>query len=308
MNWHANSFDCHKGASQAEKEFAEWASLFSGSDLFVKIVAYVDESGTHDETGQAKGATEAVLGAVVARIETWQAFCRDWQAVLDQYNAPYFHFTEWSSAAMTARGKKTPDSKYQTNPYRGWSHQTLDRFIIALAKVVGSETDGAKVIYTTAVRTDKFHKLKIDGKIPDFAHPYIWHFKQFFDALFSEINVARPHWRGCPVSFFFDQADSLWMQSASHWFTEKKKSNPLMDSIAFQDKKKYLPLQAADMIAYRMRQKSEDIVNSRPVGVWIDFDAELFRPAFHKPSIPLNELEVDLAIARHFKKWPTRKA
>jgi hypothetical protein len=39
----------------AADEFSEWASMFSG-EIFVKLAAYIDESGRHDKTGRLVGS------------------------------------------------------------------------------------------------------------------------------------------------------------------------------------------------------------------------------------------------------------
>jgi hypothetical protein len=49
-----------KSPARAKKEFAEWASLFSGK-IFVKIAAYLDESGSHDKTGKEKNSGQIVV-------------------------------------------------------------------------------------------------------------------------------------------------------------------------------------------------------------------------------------------------------
>ena len=50
---------------KAKREFLEWASLFS-AELFVKLVSYADDSGTHDNTGVQKGSREAIIAGIAA--------------------------------------------------------------------------------------------------------------------------------------------------------------------------------------------------------------------------------------------------
>src|SRR6266704_2277564 len=126
-----------KSPSDAEHEFLERASLFP-ERLPVKLVIYADESGTHDQTGALKGAREAVIGGIVAPGEDWRSFCSRWQAALNKYGAPYFHFCEWSDACSVAREKRKPTSTFKNNPYRNWKHETLNRFLIELATLAGS--------------------------------------------------------------------------------------------------------------------------------------------------------------------------
>jgi len=81
--------------AQAKKDFAEWASLFSG-EIFVKLAAYLDDGGSHDRTSKEVGSKQIVLTGWVDRRDDWAKFCGQWQSVLDKYSAPYFHFVEWA--------------------------------------------------------------------------------------------------------------------------------------------------------------------------------------------------------------------
>jgi hypothetical protein len=49
---------------KALPKFEKWASLFSGK-IFVKIAAYVDESGRHDKTGRQEGAAQIIVAGWV---------------------------------------------------------------------------------------------------------------------------------------------------------------------------------------------------------------------------------------------------
>jgi len=119
----------------------------------VNLVAYADESGTHDPTGKRPGSREAVVGGCVASIEEWTKFCGDWQAALDKYQAPYFHFSDWATASAIVRGKRQKYPEFEKNPYRGWELKRLDDFLIELAKIAGS---GDKVIFGSYVKTGQF--------------------------------------------------------------------------------------------------------------------------------------------------------
>lgn len=84
----------HRGRTNkndAGREFREWASLFSNG-LFVMIVVYADDSGTHDEKGIQVGSREGIIGGLAAPREDWIPFCNQWQAVLTKYKVEFFHF------------------------------------------------------------------------------------------------------------------------------------------------------------------------------------------------------------------------
>src|SRR6266404_6314054 len=92
---------------KAGAEFAEWASLFP-EGVFVHLVVYADESGTHDKTGKEPGAREATIAGIAALREDWIPFCAQWAKVLKVYRVPYFHYSEWRAAEVRARMKLSP--------------------------------------------------------------------------------------------------------------------------------------------------------------------------------------------------------
>lgn len=248
----------------AAREFAEWASLFSGG-LFVKIVGYIDESGTHDPKGRQKGSSVAVISGLVDRRHCWVDFCKEWQSVLNKYCAPYFHFREWSMASQVVRGKIGASKKFGTNPYYGWPRERLDKFLYELAEIVGS---GNKVVVGGWNEIANISKFKVSPSSPEaniIAHPYDWLLHNFFRQLPNDILSGWPDWNE-PISMFFDfSSDSQWTQSIIAAFHFSKQRDARLAELTFADKKAplHVPLQAADMIAFRFRQLAENFHNKR---------------------------------------------
>jgi hypothetical protein len=58
--------------------FESWSAL-STAKWFMNIVAYVDESGTHDPTGSCKGSATVAICGVVALKEDWISFDVQWR-------------------------------------------------------------------------------------------------------------------------------------------------------------------------------------------------------------------------------------
>jgi hypothetical protein len=219
----------------------------------VKLVVYADESGTHDNTGSEKGSREAVVAGIVAWYDEWARFCQDWQATLDRYEAPYFHFKEWSAASAIVRNKRKPFAQFANNPYCEWDLARLDGFLIELAKIAGS---GKKAIVGGYVDTAKFLKRKLKGEVLLGEDPYKSCVTEFFERFVGQVQIHWPDFTE-PVSFFFDQTDDpRWRHAILDVFYSHRKQEPRFAEIAFADKKRppHLPLQAADMVAYRMRQ------------------------------------------------------
>jgi hypothetical protein len=246
----------------------------------MNLVVYADESGTHDKTGSQKGSREAIVGGIVAPTEDWAKFRNSWQAVLNRYSAPYFHFSEWSTASAVARNKRTPSVAFQKNPFRGWKLESLDALLLDLAKVAGS---GNKVIVGASVFTKDFHQEKLSGNIPDDANPYAYCLDQFFAEVLGNIQQQRAPWKRTPLSFVFDQSDNLdWVQAIQNSFACYKAKYRTFTTLAFADKKdpQHLPFQAADMVAYRARQITSLWVEGEPLVGSPELAEALFKSTF----------------------------
>lgn len=244
----------NQSPKEAAREFAEWSSLFSGG-IFVKLVIYVDESGTHDPAGRREtGGREAVIAGIGALVEDWVTFRRDWQSILNKYRVPYFHFCEWSDAFHALKkGKPKLD-----NPYSHLDKDQLDKMIVEFAKVAGA---GNKLIVGEGVHVNTFNKKKDDGIIPPDSNPYRRCARKFFEDFMWQLSFFKPVWKRTPVDFFFDQTEDREFRRAIHEaFDDLKTSNRNFGIIAFADKKKECGLQAADMVAYRSRQISQNFV------------------------------------------------
>lgn len=229
----------------SNSDFEQWASLFSG-DIFVKIAIYADESGTHDKTGALDGSQVAIVAGFAADVRTWGRLCNDWQVVLRKYTARYFHFYDFAEASRVARGGRR-DSTYQWNPYRGWKLEKLDAFLFALARIAGS---GNKAYLGGQFDTKGFHATGLPGD----AHEGCINW--FYESAVIEMKLKWPNLQK-PVSFFFDQTDDeRWQRTILSVHNSRRKANPIIGEITFADKKLHYPLQAADMLAYRMRQIS----------------------------------------------------
>ena len=223
-----------------------------------KITAYFDESGTHDKTGALKGSSVVIVSGVVGWNNDWAESSSLWQAVLTNYNAPYFHFTEWAAASMTVRGKIKPSSDYGRNPYREWPLEKLDRFLYELAAIVGS---GNKVLVGGYVNTSLFHQAAKTGEhglAPAGGDPYQHCLNESFVTLPRDILSAWRYWTE-PVSICFDRVDdSNWRKMIVSAHKMASEMDTRINDLKFEDKKCSLPLQAADLAAYRFRQLAEN--------------------------------------------------
>jgi hypothetical protein len=262
---------------QTAKDFAEWASLYGGK-IFVDIVAYVDESGTHDITGKLRGSREAVIGGYAAPKGEWIKFQARWRTILRRYRVCYFHFCEWTDAFQVANGNRPATEEFKKkNPYAHLQKSDLDKFILELAAVAGG---GDKVVLGNCVHLPNYTKAVNSGQFLPNANPYHECVKEFFSGFRQTIKMQFPTWNMMPVSFFFDQSDKRWVSAVHEIYDDARKVNRNFREIAFADKKRVQMLQAADMVAFRSRQMSQNFVDDKIRANWTELDESVFKPVF----------------------------
>ncbi|HUD49804.1 MAG TPA: DUF3800 domain-containing protein [Candidatus Baltobacteraceae bacterium] len=272
---------------RAQAEFIAWASLFSGQ-TFVKLVAYIDESGRHDKTGQQPGASQIVVAGIADHQEAWGYFTKKWCAILKHYDAPYFHFTEWVDAVHVARGTRNPTSSYCKNPYKGWKKEKLDGFLLQLGKLAGG---GKRLLVGGFVSTRDFAEARkhpvYQNRAPLETDPYRHCLSLFFGTVMQEIQEC---WPNCtkPVTFFFDQNkdDESWNHAVLDAHRAAKDKDQRIAELSFANKKDrpHYPLQAADIVAYRFRQIAQNFTDPENSVVPSELDKVLIVPMFERAN------------------------
>jgi hypothetical protein len=213
----------------------------------VTLVAYADESGTHDLTGQHQGSEVAAVIGYVSWKDTWELFCSEWQKVLNDYGIAVFHMSECMDKI---NGPNDPGW-----PYRNWSDTKRDAFIRSLIHVA---LDHAWFGVGGLLNVRDYDLVSPDWLKTDAEHPYHFCFQLFFDALLPMLEkVSEPP---LPpeeqVAFFFDQNRQCEDRAskAFHLIKALRDSKDRFGSITFATRKQHKPLQAADLIAYIIRQ------------------------------------------------------
>jgi hypothetical protein len=268
---------------EAGRNFKQWAPLLSGK-LLVKIIVYADESGTHDGTGILPGSEVAVFAGFAAKVESWVRFRKDWQAVLEKHSAPYFHFSEWSDASAVARKTRPATSEHPRNPYYGWSIDRLDSFWLKLASVADA---GRKLKLGGYVDTRGYAESLKNNPEQPYSNPHEYCLWQFYEAVVRDVRANWPRLRE-PVSFVYDRGNPSWQNAIFNIHRSYQKLESRVKEIAFADKKVPLhsPLQAADMLAYRLRQiaAKKCHYDKRVPDSLSSFDRALFGKGFDKFS------------------------
>jgi hypothetical protein len=269
----------------AAKEFGQWAQMLSG-EIFVKIAVYIDESGRHDQTGSQKGSGQIAICGWVDWWENWANFCREWGMVLKKFKVCYFHFYEWVEASKVAAGRE-PASSFSKNPFRHLNKEQLDELLYEFAAIAGS---GNKIFVGGFISTKDFVEAKehpdYSRFVPSHGNPYRACLDGFFEGFSKELREQWPYWTE-PVSFIFDHNDDLgWGHAVLDAQKAAKKKDPRIHEIVFADKKRFphWPLQAADMLAYRMNQLARNFVDPKIIPNPSKLDDLLIKPTITRVS------------------------
>jgi hypothetical protein len=224
------------------------------------ITVYVDESGTHDETGALPGASVALLAAWVAHDDVWERFNNGWQAVLSKYNVPYFHFWEFAQASKIKRNPeiKAP-SGYAKNRYRDMELSDLNNFFDDCAKMLD---EPELELVCSVFEQKKFHQDKetithpVASMFVNDPHNYLVHdfFKRCLKQLQKRWGVSDD------ITFIFDDTgDDEWKQRIRIVVAAYQQLGFRIKGLDFKNKIEALPIQAADMVGYHTNQISHNL-------------------------------------------------
>jgi hypothetical protein len=208
------------------------------------LVCFADESGTHDPTGQQKGSEVCGVAGYLFPEELGPILEDRWQQTLRSFGVTAFHMREFN-----ARGREAQDPNW---PYFGWTQEKKDAFIKALASLMRIAIATGAMIHV-----DDYDRV-LSRKIKAFyQHPYHLAFQLFLAKICNQLDdFAGTIFPGQDVAFFFDQQDQF-SQVASKTFCQLKRyqdPNGRLGSITFVSSRQYILLQAADLLAARLRK------------------------------------------------------
>jgi len=224
----------------------------------MRYIAYVDESGTNDRKFKAPVSTIGILSGFVSTPDEWSVFNEAWKAVLKKYDAPYFHFYDFAEASAKIRNpRKSVFSDYEKNPYKNWTLVQLDDFFNECVMLIGSFS---VVPFGAQIRTSDFYKFTQCNPQDAYSilfgnNPFGLLHHDFFQHFVSRTQLKWDGNSSDSVVFIFDQTgDVNWIESLKRAFRAYQKQDGRFGRIEFGDKRTHLPLQIADISAYRTSQ------------------------------------------------------
>jgi len=204
-------------------------------DYFPRIQAYMLKAFI-DDSGSGGDSPWFVLAGYVGTIEAWDAFDEPWLATLKDHGLEYFKASDLPDGEETA--------------------QLLD----ALISVIGKHA--LRAIYVRLQQRDYDEIIK--PYVPDmWQDPYYFLFSGYLSAA---VHTEKHGGIGRSTEFYFDsgnkkqekRADKLYRQCVNLY-------SDMVEDVKFKDEKIFLPLQAADLLAWQVRRRfSCDWESPRP--------------------------------------------
>ncbi len=216
------------------------------------LVIYADESGTHE------GSEHSYLAGWIADENFWTGFIERWQAVLIKYKVECFHFTEWAKACYV---RNHPEKEHSHDPKRlkHLSSSELDGFFKELSDLLVAPELEFEI---SILERKKFldDKQSANPRYPRHVYeknPEIYLTENFIDKCGTRMlevwELRGKHIDS--VKFIFDNRnDKEWNQSIKNVASEFVKWGWNFKPIEFKTKMEAIPIQAADMLAYRSHQ------------------------------------------------------
>jgi len=231
----------------------------------VSLVCYADETGTHDISGKQPGSEVAGVAGYLSRKEDWPVIEYLWQETLDSFGVSAFHMREFVA------GKR--ESQNPAWPYSGWDQTNKDDFIEALAVTMRTRA----LPFGAMLYVEDYDRLLSPEFKAYYKHPYHFCFQLFLAVICHGLDdyPGKPFWPGEEIAFFFDQQQQFASEAIKIFCQLKQHGDPngRFGSIAFVDKRKFIPLQAADLLAFRLRKIETRAKDGRKLiteGSWDD--------------------------------------
>jgi Protein of unknown function (DUF3800) len=215
--------------------------------VVLELIVYGDESGIHDKTGLAPGSEVTAVAGYVARKRDWEIVSRRWKTALRKYGVEVFHMSDY--------WRKKP-------PYDKWTDAKRKRFLRTLIKIARDNTWFA---IGGMVSSKDFADLAMPGLkgVGDRPLDHAYHFclqmffVRFMEHLKADIDRRFEKQRFKEqVAFIFDQQQQFAPVALAGFQAIKDAIDPdnHLGTMSFGSKDKYIPLQAADLLAFYARR------------------------------------------------------
>jgi hypothetical protein len=222
-------------------------------DVIDPYNVYVDES-IQWENPNGTGRRLYAVTAYLATFDRWVELQTRWSEILDNFDSPPFHFTDFM-------GRKEDFLNLD------WSDDKRNRFMELLCATAAEHTVAGA---GCAVFEDDYDQALPDDLRALWKDPYyfcIYGMLSLVEGMERQTRISPPR----PLYFLFEEKQKF-AGAALRMFTEfkeilEKTNSPnasLFGSAAFGPKKKFVPLQAADLLVGVINKRFREMVFNLP--------------------------------------------
>jgi hypothetical protein len=231
-----------------------------------------------DDSGSSPREAIFVLAGLLSTVEEWAKFSNKWVLALSQ--PPKLDYFKMSEAASLQ-----PSGQFARS--RGWNEALRDDRLVTLARIV---RDHVKVRASVSIRHEHFNKylrtIPAVGRRLATDHPYPVLFAQLVTAELTQsfrLGLVEPHDYILDEQTGFDsEIEDLWPQYKRDMARSARPelAGLLGSKPYFRDDKQFLPLQAADLYAWQVRNHA---MLSRVLHIPLNRVLRVFQgvPSFH---------------------------
>jgi hypothetical protein len=187
---------------------------------------YFDESGIH------AGSPAFVLAGYLATTSQWLAFEERWCSALTEFGVDCFHMH---------------DLEQRTDRFKGWSPETA---IALQGKLIEIINHTVMIGICCGVSVADYQAATPAILHPDIRFAYLL---CFYECLLGIQHYMEAKEHNEPVKFIFDQNEYCGMLATVYHRLRKDLGSPAwMGGLSCEDRRIFIPLQAADLLAYEM--------------------------------------------------------
>lgn len=209
----------------------------------MNFTVYLDESGTHI------GSQAVVVAGYIATADEWISFDSEWRTALTEFKIPFFHMSEFANRASS---------------YRDWTKKEREQRFDRLVNIINAHVLGSVAV--TIPRLEFASALGGDSKkVP--SGPYGLAATQLLASAPKLLPSGADHW----INYVFDIGSpgigEIQQRFKRFMKTRQRIAQRLhVSGITFGDKDNFIPLQAADILAYELYRYAPQFLgtNTRP--------------------------------------------
>jgi Protein of unknown function (DUF3800) len=215
------------------------AVLADYDGVIAVLKTYMDESGTHDES------PVVTVGAYIARPEEWKNWTRDWNR--QKRRVP--------PARKPIKVFHAVDCANREGEFEGWTRPERDAFVIDLLPVLPRYS---LVGCAIGIHMQSFNDaMKSHPELKEmFGTPYTACFQWVVQTV---VNMLDAYGSDQRIGFFHECNDyTQEAVMAFEWVRKHRLRGRKAISLSFGGKEDYVPLQAADVLAYESNHLLRD--------------------------------------------------